>query len=209
MAYIKPTRQLKAHVSCASRYARYDWQGLSELRSLGAKARRSLSQLLPYSWERFHWAAFRSPRRLLECGFIVALMMAFDLNTFFLKHALWLPPTDPLNTIRLVIWFLCCLPGVREWYEYIEDAPGPGTPPGTSGADDSSPMFRKLGAFAWLAIAMTCVETLVSYKVGKGMYGAPWPPAVLHAWGAAGSATALGIAAWQAQRMRVARRRAS
>ena len=41
-------------------------QGLSELPGLGAKARRSLLQLLPYSWTRLNWAVFSSPKRLLQ-----------------------------------------------------------------------------------------------------------------------------------------------
>jgi phosphatidylserine synthase 2 len=30
----------------------------------------------------------------------VAIMLAFELNVFFLKYALWVPPTNPLNTYR-------------------------------------------------------------------------------------------------------------
>jgi hypothetical protein len=52
------------------------------------------------------------------------------------------PPTNPLNTYRLVLWFLCAVPGIREFYEYIQ---------GQRAAGD---IFHKLGAFAWLAIAV-------------------------------------------------------
>jgi hypothetical protein len=34
----------------------------------------------------------------------VAVMLTFELNVFFLKYALWVPPTNPLNTLRLVLW---------------------------------------------------------------------------------------------------------
>jgi hypothetical protein len=35
----------------------------------------------------------------------VAVMLAFELNVFFLKFALWVPPTNPLNTYRLLLWW--------------------------------------------------------------------------------------------------------
>lgn len=39
---------------------------------------------------------------------------------FFLKYALWVPPTNPLNTARLVLWLLVAAPAIREYYEFIE-----------------------------------------------------------------------------------------
>ena len=54
-------------------YAHYDWQGLSELPTLRAKARRSAAQLLPYSWERFNWALFSSEQLLVLLLFCVLL----------------------------------------------------------------------------------------------------------------------------------------
>ena len=44
------------------------------------------------------------PKRFLQAMVPVAVMLAFDLNVFFLKYALWLPPTNPLNTYRLLLW---------------------------------------------------------------------------------------------------------
>jgi len=32
--------------------------------------------------------------------FIVVVGLAFELNVFFLKYALWIPPTNPLTTYR-------------------------------------------------------------------------------------------------------------
>ena len=75
---------------------------------------------------------------------VVLIVLCFDVNVFFLKYALWIPPTNPLNTYRLVLWFCCALPAVREYYEYLEGHT----------AQDPSSRFRKLGSFAWLAIAV-------------------------------------------------------
>jgi hypothetical protein len=44
------------------RYEKYNWQGLSQLPTLGAKAKRSVQQLLPYSWDSYQWMTFRSAR---------------------------------------------------------------------------------------------------------------------------------------------------
>ena len=87
------------------------------------------------------------PKRLLQALFVVAVFLAFELNVFFLKHALWVPPTNALVTLHLVLWFLCGLPAVREYYEFIDGSGG--------GA-------RKLGTFAWLAIAVSLCCVCVS-----------------------------------------------
>ena len=46
------------------RYEKYNWQGLSQLPSLKAKAQRSVQQLLPYSWDSYQWMTFRWGRGL-------------------------------------------------------------------------------------------------------------------------------------------------
>jgi hypothetical protein len=44
------------------------------------------------------------PKRFLQAMLPVAVMLTFELNVFFLKYALWVPPTNPLNTYRLILW---------------------------------------------------------------------------------------------------------
>mmetsp|Transcript_8185 Transcript_8185/g.17545 ORF Transcript_8185/g.17545 Transcript_8185/m.17545 type:complete len:457 (-) Transcript_8185:169-1539(-) len=167
------------------KYRHYNWQGLSQLRGLRAKARRSLAQLLPYSWDRFEWMTFHSPRRFLQAMFMVVMFLAFELNVFFLKYALWIPPTNPLNTYRLVLWFLCALPGTRDYYEFLE------------GRSLEYGVFPKLGAFAWMAIAITCLETLCSIKFGRGLYLQPWPPTVVAVWTSAAVLLLTWLLVWQ------------
>ena len=36
-----------------------------------------------------------------------------QVNAFFLKYILWIPPLNPLNTIRLAILFLAALPTAK------------------------------------------------------------------------------------------------
>ncbi len=92
-----------------------------------------------------------------------------QVNVFFLKYALWIPPTNPLNTYRLLLWFLCALPGIREYYEFIEAV----CPQGNAAAAAAEQRrFTKLGVFAWLAIAvrlqwqLTKCPHLVSFRIG-------------------------------------------
>jgi phosphatidylserine synthase 2 len=40
----------------------------------------------------------------LQTLFVVVMGLAFELNVFFLKYALWIPPTNPLNTYRFVFF---------------------------------------------------------------------------------------------------------
>lgn len=60
------------------------------------------------------------PARCLQALLTVAAFLAVEVNVFFLKYALWVPPTNPLNTARLVLWLLVGAPAVREYYEFIE-----------------------------------------------------------------------------------------
>lgn len=136
----------------------YDWRGMSQQPSLLAKARRGLLQFTPKSLADMRWQAFQSPKRCLQCLFPIAVFLLFEVNHFFLKYVLWVPPTNPLNTIRLLLLLGIGLPGMRECYEYIEASNSP------AGQAD----VLKLGAFAWLGLGLALVECLVSIKFGKG-----------------------------------------
>jgi len=173
------------------KYARYNWQGLSSLQGLRAKARRSLAQLGPHSLDHFDWCQFSCPKRFLQALFVVAMVLAFELNAFFLKFALWIPPANPLNTARLIIWFLLALPAVREWYEFIE---------GKHSALELG-VFPKLGSFIWIAIATTCVETMCAIKFGRGLYPNPWPRSVVLAWSIGLGVGVLVLVGWQGLRL--------
>lgn len=71
---------------------------------------------------------------------------------------------------RLILWFLMSLPAVREWYEFIQ-------------ASEVSGSSAKLGPFAWIAVATTCLETMISIKFGRGLYPNRTPRTVAVAWG--------------------------
>ena len=78
------------------------------------------------------------------------------------------------------------LPGVREWYEYVEGTEVQG---GTS---------LKLGPFAWTAVATTCLETMISVKFGHGLYPNQCPRNVGLAWGISGGLSLGAFLLWVA-----------
>jgi phosphatidylserine synthase 2 len=47
------------------------------------------------------------------------MFLAVELNVFYLKSLLWLEPDHPFVIARLVAMFLCGLPAVAEFYQYI------------------------------------------------------------------------------------------
>ena len=131
----------------------YNWAALSAQRSLLAKARRGVLQFTPHSYQDFRWRGSASPRRAAQCTALVALFLLCEVNHFFLKYELWVPPLNPLNTYRLSFMFLMGLPAVKQYYEFMDTEQGD---------------ISKLGAYAWLALAIALAETLAVAKWGKG-----------------------------------------
>ncbi|KAK9815001.1 hypothetical protein WJX73_004520 [Symbiochloris irregularis] len=173
----------------------YNWEGLSKQPNLVAKAKRSVWQFSPHSWDSFHWHIFSSPMRCLESLAPIIFILIAEVNAFFLKFILWVPPLNPLNTYRLVLLFAMALPAVREWYLFIES--------------DNSDLFNKLGPSAWLACAVVLAETLVCVKFGRGMFPEPWPPRVLWAWGSFLAVFGTFMAVWSVRHYLLAPRASS
>lgn len=166
----------------------YDWagMGMSAQPTLLAKATRSVLQFTPARYDVFEWGLgtwFRSPKRFLQCFFPAVIILLFEVNHFFLKYELWVPPRNPLNTIRLTVLFLIAVPGIREYYEYIE-------------LNDARTPFTRLGVYAWTGVAIAFVEMLMIVKFGRGMFDAPWPTRVLVAWGSVFVLFAIVMPVW-------------
>ena len=94
--------------------------------------------------------------------------LVFELNAFFLKYVLWIPPPHALNHVRLALWFGIANTATREYYVFITSKEGM--------------HLTKMGANAWLAIAVVLVEIMVVIKHGRGMFDAPWQRRVLWFW---------------------------
>jgi len=136
----------------------------------------------PYSWisnvEEYHWEVLKSWKRLVAVVLLVIIISIVELNAFFLKYVLWIPPPHPINVARLLLWWSIGLPGMREFYQYVVD-----------------PNCKRLGTMAFLCVAVVGVETLIEVKFGKGMFPAAHPTKVIVAW-AVGITLFLAWAVW-------------
>jgi phosphatidylserine synthase 2 len=79
-----------------------------------------MQQFTPHTLEIWNWAAFSSPLRFTQTMLLVVIIMAFELNAFFIKTLLWLPPTNFLVIGRLIFVGVLALPGVKEYYTWLE-----------------------------------------------------------------------------------------
>lgn len=62
---------------------------------------------------------------------------------------------------------------------------------------ETTDVWRKLGSFTWLAIAMVCTEVLLVIKLGHGEFTAPFPENVKLAWGIFAVVFGVSMGAWQ------------
>ena len=74
---------------------------------------------------------------------------------FFLKYALWMPPSHWVVMSRTMLWIVLAIPACREFYQFT--------------VNDNDPWAR-LGPNGWMAIAIFCMEVAVSVKYGQGEY---------------------------------------
>ena len=193
------------------------WRGISSQPTLLLKARRFFLQFTPASIERYKWRMLESPKRLVQVVMLMAACLACEVNAFFMKYVLWVPPRNLFNTYRLFIFFGMVIPAVSEYYEFIDaSAPagdqgkgkGKGKGKGAGGAKGATGRkggkggapVRKLGVFMWLFVSCTLVEFLIIYKFGRKDFDKPWPTPVKVAWGIAGAAFAVTLAVWSLMR---------
>jgi len=154
----------------------YNWTGVTRISSTKGKISRVLGQLTPFSWMQYEWAALSSWKRLMQVTLMLAFVELCELNAFFLKHALWVPPPCWINVARLVTLGMLSFPALREYYSYIHN-----------------PACKRMGSSLWLMVAIGAVETLIVFKFylqDPGMFHypagmkAPVPdtPLVINAW---------------------------
>jgi phosphatidylserine synthase 2 len=158
----------------------YAWVGLSQQKSIFGKVRRSLGQFTPAYWDKDEWNPLQGPARFIQVLGLVLLILTVEVNAFFLKFCLWIPPLNPLNSYRLIIWWLIANPAIREYNSFLQDRKP----------------IKKLGAFCWLALAIAIVETLICIKFGRGLYPKPMPRFVFWFWTSVVMALILFLSAW-------------
>lgn len=137
----------------------YSWATAS------GKMRRTVAQFTPATWTAFDWAATRSLKNYLVALLVIFGFLQAELNCFYLKALLWIPPPHPLNVIRVFLMGFMGMTGVREVYQYFYDA-----------------SCKRLGAQAWVVIACIWTETLICVKFGKNEYPTPMPDRIFNFW---------------------------
>jgi phosphatidylserine synthase 2 len=142
--------------------------------------KRSLGQFTPAYWDKDEWNPLMGPTRFVQVLVLAMWILTVEVNAFFLKLCLWIPPRNPLNSYRLLIWWLIANPAIREYNSFLQ----------------TRKPTKKLGAFCWLALAIAIVETLICVKFGQGLYPKPMPRWIVWSWITAGVGLLLFLSGW-------------
>ncbi|KAJ3179909.1 hypothetical protein HDU87_002477 [Geranomyces variabilis] len=143
----------------------YTWRGVTEIPTYRGKFKRTMQQFTPHSWTDFQWEGTKTFKNFLAVIGLLYLVLQTELNAFYLKYLLWLPPPHYLNVWRLVYYFFMALPAVREAFQYLSDR-----------------RCKRLGMHAWMATANILTELLIIVKYGRGEFPEPAPWKVKVGW---------------------------
>jgi phosphatidylserine synthase 2 len=132
----------------------YEWVGISRQPNIIGKVKRTLGQFTPAHWDKDEWHPLQGPWRFIQVLTLCIIFLTVELNTFFLKFSLWIPPRNPVILYRLILWWLIAIPTTREYNSYLQDR---------------KPV-KKVGAFCWLSLGICIVELLICIKFGSGRW---------------------------------------
>jgi phosphatidylserine synthase 2 len=138
---------------------------LNTISNYRGKMRRTVQQFTPASWTTFQWGATSSFKNYLITIFVVIGFLQAELNAFYLKYLLWIPPNHSINIVRLFMIALMGFGAIREVYQYFYDK-----------------QCKKLGPQAWIMFACVWTETLICVKFGKDEFPNPAPQEVVYFW---------------------------
>ncbi|KAJ9554208.1 hypothetical protein OSB04_018253 [Centaurea solstitialis] len=99
----------------------YEWVGISRQPNILGKVKRTLGQFTPANWDKDEWHPLLGPWRFIQVLSLCIVFLTVELNTFFLKFCLWVPPRNPVVVYRLVLWWLIAIPTIREYNSYLQD----------------------------------------------------------------------------------------
>nr|CAB3265262.1 phosphatidylserine synthase 2-like [Phallusia mammillata] len=142
----------------------YKWHGLWNISSYRGKMRRVVSQFSPYSWVKFKWQPTENLFRWLFVLILTMMFLLAELNTFYLKFVLWVPPDHPIVLGRLIAYLPWGAVAVRESYDYAG---------GTA---------KKFGQQAWMISAIIITEFLIVVKFGSDVLSTPFPAYIQWFW---------------------------
>eukprot|EP01112_Ceratiomyxa_fruticulosa_P016204 TRINITY_DN4861_c0_g1_i1.p1 TRINITY_DN4861_c0_g1~~TRINITY_DN4861_c0_g1_i1.p1 ORF type:complete len:448 (+),score=87.58 TRINITY_DN4861_c0_g1_i1:390-1733(+) len=150
----------------ALRMKEYNWSGLGrKFPTTKARFWRAVSQFTPDHYDEYRWEMLANWKRFVAVIIVIAVISVVELNAFFLKYLLWIPPPHPINVVRLFIWSAIGMPGLREYYSFVTDT-----------------NTKRFGTMSWLCCAIVGLETLICIKFGRGEFTEPAPPIVVWSW---------------------------
>jgi len=76
-----------------------------------------------------------------------------ELNAFYLKFLLWIPPENNLNIYRLILVFALNYAAIHQIYTYINDK-----------------NVKRIGAYAALSLITCATELLLIFKLSPGEF---------------------------------------
>lgn len=143
----------------------YSWRGLWNIPSYRGKLKRMIAQFGPYNWVEFEWRPLSSLGRWCATLGIVFLFTLTELNTFYLKFVLWVPPDHWLNLIRLFLVLSWGAVGLRETFQYLDD-----------------PDCETFGRQSWVILAIVVTEFLIVAKFDWETITKPLPQNIAIFW---------------------------
>ncbi|KAK3103672.1 hypothetical protein FSP39_020900 [Pinctada imbricata] len=126
----------------------YQWRGMWNIPTYSGKMKRFALQFTPYSWTDFDWRPLSSLSRWIAMLCVIAIFLLAELNTFYLKFVLWVPPEHYLCLTRLAFFLFMGAAGMRETFQYLDD-----------------PNCKKFGRQSWLTLIIIITELLITMKI--------------------------------------------
>jgi phosphatidylserine synthase 2 len=80
------------------------WLGLKVCDYFRMKPLNWIAKVKP-DVEQYKWEVFSNWKRLFAVLVLVFVFSMVELNAFFLKFVLWIPPPHPINVLRLLLWW--------------------------------------------------------------------------------------------------------
>lgn len=136
----------------------YRWRSLWTIPTFSGKIKRVATQFTPYYWVEFDWRPTSSLKRWMFTLIIVALILVAELNCFYLKALLWIPPPHYINLLRLLLLLLTGAVALRETFQYLDD-----------------PTCKKFGRQSWMILFILATEVLIIVRFDYDLITKPFP----------------------------------
>ncbi|ELU10107.1 hypothetical protein CAPTEDRAFT_93305 [Capitella teleta] len=144
---------------------RYHWRGMWNIPTYRGKLTRILKQFTPYVWMDFEWKPISSLGRWFGMLGVISMFLLAELNTFYLKFVLFIPPPHFLCLGRLVLFLFWGSVAMRETFQFMDD-----------------PSCGKIGPQSWLIAAIIVTELLVELKFDWDTMTQPLPQHMAVLW---------------------------